>query len=115
VSSAGYGGPTAASHYWLGVALVRAKGKEADPARAVDELKAALTAKTDQDDARFWLAVALEGAGRPAEARKQYETFAAAQPTAPYAAQARARWVALGQPGGAAPQPQPQAPQAPPQ
>jgi len=103
--AAGYGAPTAASHYWLGVALVRAKGKDADPARAVDELRAALNAKTDQDDARFWLAVALEGAGKPAEARKQYETYAAAQPMAPLAAQARARWVALGQPTGAAPAP----------
>jgi hypothetical protein len=108
--AAGYGAPTAASHYWLGVALVRAKGKDADPARAVDELRAAVAEKIDQDDARFWLGVALEGAGKPAEARKEYEKYAAAQPTAPYAAQARARWVALGQPAGAAaPQPQPPA------
>ena len=90
------GPPTAALHYWLGVSLVR--GKDVDADGAVDELRAALTAKTDQLDARYWLAVALEAAGKPADARKEYEKFAAGQPMAPYAAQARQRWVELGQP-----------------
>jgi Flp pilus assembly protein TadD len=92
------GPPTAALHYWLGVSLVRGQAGVADAAGAVDELRAALTAKTDQQDARYWLAVALEAAGKPADARKEYEKFAAGQPMAPYAAQARQRWVELGQP-----------------
>ncbi|HTJ46248.1 MAG TPA: hypothetical protein VL463_29285 [Kofleriaceae bacterium] len=90
------GASSAAQHYWLGVAMIR--GEDKDVATADGELRAAIAAKIDQPDVRFWLGQALEREGKYADARKQYETFAAAYPMAPLAAQARARWIALGQP-----------------
>jgi tetratricopeptide (TPR) repeat protein len=91
------GANTPQLHYYLGVALVKTK----DPNGAIDELQAALAAKVDETadtaDARYWLAVALEGAGKPDQARREYEKFAAAQPMAPMAAMARQRWVVIGQ------------------
>ena len=116
-------------HYYLGVALVKTK----DAAGAIDELEAAIAGSVDKPtsperdggaveskgDARYWLGVAFEAAGKPDQARREYEKFAAAQPMAPLAAQARQRWIALGQPApppGPAPAPAqpPPAPAPPP-
>jgi TolA-binding protein len=83
-------------HYYLGVALVRTK----DAAGGIEELEAAIAGKVETTgivDARYWLGVALEATGKPDQARREYEKFAAAQPMAPLAAQARARWVVIGQ------------------
>jgi len=89
------GGPNSAQlHYYLGVSLV----KVGRPGDAIDELKAALDARIDQagiDDARFWLAMALEGAGKVAQARREYDKVASEQPLSALATAARRRSAQL--------------------
>jgi TolA-binding protein len=89
------GGPNSAQlHYYLGVSLVKI-GKPGD---AIDPLEAALDARIDQagiDDARFWLAMALEGAGKRARARREYDRVASEQPMSALASAARRRSAQL--------------------
>ena len=77
--------------YYLGVAYARAGQLE----RAIGHLQAALDADTDQDDARFQLASALDRSGAYARARVEYDRFATAYPQSPLAVFAMRRSATL--------------------
>jgi len=89
--------------YYLGVAYAKANQLE----KAIAHLQAAVDGDTDQDDARFQLASALDRSGAFARARGEYDRFATAHPQSPLAVFAMRRSATLAlmppvAPGGAA-------------
>lgn len=85
--------------YYLGVAY--AKGGKLP--QAIAQLQAAVDAGTDQEDARFQLASALDRSGAIAKARAEYDRFAAAYPQSQLAQFARGRSFVLARPAAVAP------------
>ena len=93
------GGPKAGViEYYLGIACSKAGQLD----RAVQHFKVAVVADAEHDDARFYLASALDRAKQPAEARAEYSKFAGAHPGSPYAGFAARRAAVLAKTAGAA-------------
>lgn len=83
--------PNAESHYVYGLAALRAEQFD----NAVTHLRAALSAGIADEEARLRLASALERNGQKADARSEYDRFAAEHPESPSAGIARSRSVVL--------------------
>jgi len=79
------------ARYFLGVAYAKAGQLE----KAIVHLQAAVEGDTDQEDARFQLASALDRGGLFARARGEYERFATARPLSPLAVFAMRRAATL--------------------
>jgi tetratricopeptide (TPR) repeat protein len=77
--------------YYLGVAYAKASQLE----KAIAHLEAAVGGNTDQEDARFQLASALDRSGAYARARVEYDGFATARPQSPLALFAMRRSATL--------------------
>ena len=94
------GARNALIHYYLGVAYARI-----DLAKATANLQAAVAGDVDQDDARFQLASVLDRSGAYAQARAEYDRFAAAHPQSPLALFAMRRAATLARMPAAPPAP----------
>jgi tetratricopeptide (TPR) repeat protein len=79
------------ARYYLGVAY--AKASQLD--KAIAHLQAAVDGDTDQEDARFQLASALDRSGAFAQARAEYDRYATAHPQSPWAVFAMRRSATL--------------------